>query len=250
MRTGNNSGFKVYYLSERAVTIEFGQEISEVMLTQITAFNTTVNNHPFPGFITAVPAYSTVSIFYDPVMVITTESMHGVDCFEKVANYLQSLLTPISHHQNQTPVNLITIPTTYGGNFGPDLQEVAKINKLTVEEVIHLHSAATYKVYMIGFVPGFAYLGGMSELIESPRKATPRKAVPIGSVGIAGKQTGIYPIASPGGWQLIGKTPLILFDANRSQPSLLQAGDEVVFKPIDSHEFEFIANNRYADSHY
>lgn len=249
MHTGNSYGFKIYYLSERAVTVEFGSEISEAMLQQVTVFNTVVNSKPFPGFITSVPAYTTLSVFYDPVAVINAQNLEGADCFEKVSGYLFSLQQPDPTNQpvQLNELNSITIPAIYNG---PDLAEVAKISKLSVEEVIYLHSAARYKVYMIGFVPGFAYLGGMSDLIEAPRKATPRKAVPIGSVGIAGKQTGIYPAETPGGWQLIGKTPLILFDANRRQPSLLKAGDEVAFKQIDQHEFDHIANSRYADSHY
>ncbi len=249
MHTANASGFKVYWLSERAVTLEFGHEIGETLLNQITAFNTNVISNPFPGFITSVPAYTTLTVFYDPVAVSKAESLMGGDCFEKVSNYLYTLQQPdqLSASNRHYQPSTITIPTIYNG---PDISNVARINNLSVEEVIQLHSSATYKVYMIGFVPGFAYLGGMSALIAAPRRATPRKTVPIGCVGIAGNQTGIYPIETPGGWQLIGQTPLTLFDANREQPSLLQTGDEVVFTQIGPEEFEYIANSKYADSHY
>ena len=112
------------------------------------------------------------------------------------------------------------------------------MHQLSSQQVINLHAAATYKVYMTGFVPGFAYLGGIDERLATPRKATPRKAIPEGSVGIAGQQTGIYPLQTPGGWQIIGRTPLKMFDAGRHQPALLKAGDTVVFKPVNQDEFD------------
>ena len=250
MHTGNLPKFKIYYLSEKAVTIEFGNEISEAMLQKITSFSSLLRVKAFPGFITSVPAYTTVSVFYDPIIVNASIKLTGTDCFEKVSGYLHQLCQDLNPGNLPQQRNMITIPVRYGGDFGPDIKDVALINKLAVEDVIRIHSSATYSVYMIGFVPGFAYLGGMSQLIAAPRKPTPRKAIPPGSVGIAGSQTGIYPLETPGGWQLIGKTPLLMFDKMREQPSLLQAGDEVVFRPIDQYEFEHIANSPYADSHY
>ncbi|WCT14582.1 5-oxoprolinase subunit PxpB [Mucilaginibacter jinjuensis] len=232
-----NKVFTAYYLSEHALTLEFGHEISESLLQKITSFNFLINQKPFTGFRTSVPAYGTISVFYDPIKVIQADDLQGIDCYEKVFNYLYQL-TPDSDTQPNTPNNLITIPTCYGGVYGEDLDEVADLNNLSTDEVINLHSAAIYKVYMIGFVPGFAYLGGMSAQLATPRKPTPRKIIPAGSVGIAGMQTGIYPLATPGGWQLIGRTPLTLFDATRERPALLKAGDQVVFKPIDHHQFE------------
>ncbi len=232
-----NKVFTAYYLSEHALTLEFGHEISEDMLQKITGFNILINQNPFPGFRTSVPAYGTISVFYDPIKVIQADDLPGVDCYEKVSNYLNQL-SDDSEIQPNTSSILITIPTCYGGEYGEDLEEVAALHHLSTNEVINLHSSAIYKVYMIGFVPGFAYLGGMSAQLATPRKPTPRKIIPAGSVGIAGMQTGIYPLATPGGWQLIGRTPLTLFDATRTQPTLLKAGDQVVFKPIDHHQFE------------
>jgi inhibitor of KinA len=134
----------------------------------------------------------------------------------------------------------VEIPVCYGGDFGPDLKSVADRNGLTPDEVVTIHCKSTYPVYMIGFAPGFPYLGGMSERISAPRLDTPRERIPAGSVGIAGTQTGVYPIETPGGWRLIGRTPLRLFDAVRDPPSLLQAGDRVRFTAIERGEFDRI----------
>ena len=127
---------------------------------------------------------------------------------------------------------MVEIPTLYGGEYGPDLDHVADHNGLTPEEVIQIHSSADYLVYMMGFTPGFPYLGGMSENIATPRLQTPRTAIPAGSVGIAEQQTGVYPIESPGGWQLIGRTPVQLFDPQRDPPVVVEAGDFIRFAPI------------------
>lgn len=232
--------FEIYYLSEQAVTLAFEPEISETQLQQITAFNKLINQNPFPGFRCTVPAYHTISIFYDPVKVIKS-SLQGEDCFKKVSCWLRKLKFEPENMQVKE-ARTITIPVCYGQDFGPDLEELANLHQLTTEEVISLHSSAVYKVYMIGFVPGFAYLGGMNALLDTPRKAIPRQKITAGSVGIAGKQTGVYPMETPGGWQIIGRTPLKLFDANRSQPALLKAGDSVIFKPISADEFQIMVN--------
>ena len=133
---------------------------------------------------------------------------------------------------------IITIPVRYGGSFGPDLPEVAEYHGMTPSEVIALHSAVTYRVYMIGFSPGFPFLGGLDPRLHTPRKKSPREKVPAGSVGLADQQTGIYSLDSPGGWQLIGRTPVKLFDLSREEPLLLGAGDRVLFQPITEKEFE------------
>ena len=132
----------------------------------------------------------------------------------------------------------VEIPVCYGGDYGPDLEFVAQHNSLTEEKVVAIHSAADYLVYMIGFAPGFPYLGGMSEQIAAPRRESPRLQIPAGSVGIAGAQTGVYPIETPGGWQLIGRTPLELFRPTEDPPTRLRAGDIVRFRPITSEEFD------------
>ncbi len=138
------------------------------------------------------------------------------------------------------PSKIIEIQVCYGKAYGPDIENVARINHITIDEVIKIHSESEYLIYMVGFTPGFPFLGGLSEKLFTPRLETPRLKVPKGSVGIANNQAGVYPIESPGGWQLIGKTPLNLFDPNRSNPLLYQAGDKIKFKPITEREFEEI----------
>jgi len=232
--------FSIYYLSEQAVTIGFGQEIAPYLLNAVGGFNNLLHQQPFPGFCTTVPAYATLTVFFDPLIVVQS-AIPGADCFEKVSAYLNSL-NQRGKLNEVIPGDTVSIPVCYGGALGPDIEEVAGINKLTISDVICLHSSVTYTVYMIGFVPGFAYLGGLDGRLATPRKAVPRQAVPAGAVGIAGQQTGVYPLKTPGGWQIIGQTPLKLFDAMRSQPSLLKAGDKVVFSPIDLQQFNELSS--------
>jgi len=248
IRTKGDPHFTIYALSEQAVTVEFGQEIDEAILQRVTGFDQLVNENPFPGFYASVPAYATLTVFFDAMQVAKSD-LTGTDCFEKVSGYLTGLKSSSTIMPVSTAAT-IAIPVCYGGDFGPDLDEVANHHQLTAEEVIRLHSATIYKVYMIGFVPGFAYLGGMDEHLAMPRKLTPRNAVAAGSVGIAGKQTGIYPLETPGGWQIIGRTPLQMFNAANPQPALLKAGDLVAFKPINRQEFDHLTNNLNADTNY
>nr|AGU12342.1 Allophanate hydrolase subunit 1 [uncultured organism] len=242
-----SNSFDIYYLSEKAVTIEFGNEIDADILKQINRLYILLKQYPFNGFCTAVPAYTTLTVFYDPLQVAKAPDLYGNTGFEKVSGYIKQLQASKFKTTDRTNA-VVTIPVCYGGRYGPDLEEVAIHNKLTTQEVVSLHSSAIYKVYMIGFVPGFAYMGGLPEQLATPRKATPRAAIPAGSVGIAGKQTGIYPLQTPGGWQLIGRTPLNLFDPNLREPALLKAGDEVTFKPINSTDFDLYQN--HADTHH
>ena len=153
------------------------------------------------------------------------------------------MVSPYLVRSEQVPLpkaREIEIPVCYGGEFGPDLDALASIHALTLTQVIELHSAPTYLVYFLGFAPGFAYLGGLPEALASPRLEVPRAKVPQGSVGIGGNQTGVYPLTTPGGWRLIGRTPFALFDPAQTQParmSLLQIGDHVRFRPISKQQF-------------
>jgi len=216
--------------------MEFGDTISEELMHTISTFNQLILQKPFTGLITTVAAYTNLTVFFDPVKVIQTD-LHGKTALQKVTNHIKRLKQTDASN-TKTGTNTVTIPVCYGGNFGPDLEHVAAINHLTEDEVIRIHTSANYLVHMVGFVPGFAYLGGMPSNIAAPRKATPRAAINAGAVGIAGLQTGIYPLQTPGGWQIIGQTPLTMFDVNRPSPSLLKAGDQVVFKSISAGEFD------------
>lgn len=231
----SDSPMRIYALSEKSVTIEFGDTISKDLSDTIAAFNEVILRNPFSGLNSTVPGYCTLSIFYDPVLV-NASALSGETCFEKVSAYIN--LLSLKENNNATFLShQVIIPVCYDEQFGPDISEVANINNLSKAEVIQLHTAVEYRVFMIGFVPGFAYLGGMDERLSTPRKQFPNPRIAPGSVGIAGGQTGIYPMETPGGWQIIGRTPIKMFDAAREIPSFLKAGDQVVFKSISAKAF-------------
>jgi inhibitor of KinA len=215
-----NIEYKIYPIGDAALTIEFENLIDEKLNQFILDFSQFIDNQLFLGIIETVPAYNSLSIFYNPNRNLT---------YSFLKNHLIELLINFEWVQENIERKVIEIPTIYDGE---DIKIVSKYCKVSVEELIKIHSSPTYRVFMMGFLPGFAYLGGMNERISIPRKDTPRLKVPVGSVGIAGKQTGIYPLESPGGWQLIGRTELKLFDKNKSNPTLLKAGDLVKFIPI------------------
>ncbi|MGK6352793.1 5-oxoprolinase subunit PxpB [Parapedobacter sp. DT-150] len=230
-------GPTVYHaLSECAVTLTFEQRIDAGVSRRIQWLDHAVRGQPFEGFRAAVPAYATLTVYYDPLIVVNSPTLSGISAFERVVHFLTALQDRLA----DTPLpdeRIITIPVCYGGEYGPDLDAVAHQLGLAAEEVIQVYSTAEYQVHLIGFIPGFAYLGGLPERLETPRKATPRVSVPAGSVGIGGQQTGVYPLDTPGGWQLIGRTPLRMFDPARTHPALLEAGDCVIFQPISAEEF-------------
>ncbi|HWV74291.1 MAG TPA: 5-oxoprolinase subunit PxpB [Pseudosphingobacterium sp.] len=244
-KSSDASNFNIYSLSEYAITLAYNAEINNSIFDQISYLNEAIYRHPFEGFQCAVPAYVSITIFFDPILVIKSNKLIGLNCFERISNYLFQLTKNFNTNQliKKPP---IVIPICYEDEYAPDIEELANLLALEKENLIQLHSKAQYKVHMIGFVPGFPYLGGMSERLSIPRKNNPIKKVPAGSVGIAGKQTGIYPFETPGGWYLIGRTPVVLFDTKRSQPALLQAGDEVIFDPISKQDFERIRSEKNA----
>ncbi|MGG0462304.1 5-oxoprolinase subunit PxpB [Priestia aryabhattai] len=230
-------------LGDSALVITFGDSIQYDIHKQIKTCKDSIELNPFPGFIECVPAFTNLTIFYNPLEVVAAvkkkEKKEFVSPFEVVSSFLQSKL-----ENEQTEKKLdhrtVSIPVCYGGEYGPDLEYVARHHNLTPEEVISIHSEGEYLAYMIGFAPGFPFLGGLSEKIATPRRPSPRTSIPAGSVGIAGMQTGVYPISTPGGWQLIGQTPIKLFLPEQNPPSLLQAGDIVKFEPISKQEYQEI----------
>lgn len=210
---------------DQAVTVEWGSTIDEHINRQVHAFARKVEELSHPAITEVVPTYRSATVHYRP----------EVFSYEELKHLLLSLAQGSTEEAEELPV--VEIPVCYGGEYGPDLLEVAQHCSLTPEEIIARHTAPTYRIYMLGFTPGFPYLGGMDPSIATPRRKEPRIQIPAGSVGIAGEQTGVYPIVSPGGWQLIGRTPLRLFDPQKEQPILLSAGAGIRFVPIDEETF-------------
>ncbi|MGP1907696.1 5-oxoprolinase subunit PxpB [Metabacillus sp. JX24] len=227
--------YTVNHMGDSMVVIEFGKTIDQKVHEHVQQVFSFFEKQSPDWMIECIPAFTTVAILYDPVKVYshTKKALPH----ETVTDYIKDTLRNISTLQ-PAEGRKVEIPVCYGGEFGPDLAFVAEHNSLTQDEVIRIHSGTEYLVYMIGFAPGFPYIGGMSEKIAAPRKNTPRTKIPAGSVGIAGNQTGIYPIETPGGWQLIGQTPLPLFQPESESPSLLKAGDMITFKPITAEQFK------------
>lgn len=224
-------------LGDAAIVVQLGEGISPTVHTKVKNVMQAIEENPFIGFVEALPAYNNVTIYYDPVTVFFAyPEMKEQTAFEKASAFIHNIVEQLDDMETVAST-IIDIPVVYGGEFGPDLEEVAAHTHLSEEEVIHIHSSNEYLVYMIGFAPGFPFLGGMDERIATPRKESPRLAIPAGSVGIAGKQTGVYPLVTPGGWQIIGRTPTKLFLPDRNPPSLLNSGDTIRFVPISEEQF-------------
>ncbi|GAB6190676.1 5-oxoprolinase subunit PxpB [Desulfocastanea catecholica] len=206
--------------------MEFGEGISPHIHQRIKAMLLVLEGLTINGIVEYLPAYRSITFIYNPLLISFGQLQDKlVDLYQKVGE--SSLPAP----------QIIELPVCYGGEFGPDLAYVAKSHSLSEKDVILLHSQPDYFVYMLGFSPGFPFLGGLPETLHTPRQESPRKKVPAGSVGIANGQTGVYPVDSPGGWQLIGRTPMKLFDEKRDDPFLLAAGNILKFKPVSEKEY-------------
>ena len=213
-----------------AISIDFGQVIDPKINRHIRQTIERIQELNLEGIIELVPTYCALLIQYDAMLY----------SYSDICNLMEPLLEPSATDDANERVTVIEIPTVYGGEFGPDLGFVASHNKLSEDEVVSIHSGTDYLVYMLGFIPGFTYLGGMDPRIATPRLSSPRTLIPAGSVGIAGEQTGTYPSDSPGGWQIIGRTPVTMYDMSKKQAALLQAGDYVRYVSIDENEFHRI----------
>ncbi|TMW72078.1 5-oxoprolinase subunit PxpB [Alteribacter natronophilus] len=214
-------------VGERAIRIGFEERISEETNRYIAALCKAIEEQVHPAVTEWVPAYASLTVYYKP----------ETSGFDEMKSFLESCVKDV-HDLEGEGGRVIGIPVLYGGEGGPDLSELASHHGMDEEEVIRLHSEGDYLVYMLGFNPGFPYLGGLSDKLHTPRRDNPRQNVPAGSVGIAGEQTGIYPLASPGGWQLIGRTPARLFDPEQPDAFLLRAGDRLRFRPVDEKEYD------------
>lgn len=226
--------YSIFPLGDSAITIDFGNKVDEEINKAVLDLFQTFKSKPLYGMIEAIPAYSSLSIYYDPsrfkknILRGKTIQEYVIDETEIFLEQQTSIVVPESR--------IVKIPVCYDDEFGVDLNKVAKATGVDKNEIIQLHQERSYRVYMLGFLPGFSYMGKIDERIAMPRKAQPEAVVP-GSVAIVGQQTGIYPLASPGGWHIIGRTPLKLFDPNTENLTLLNAGDTVTFHPITKEEF-------------
>lgn len=228
------NSYSIFPLGDAALTIDFGNRIDENINETVLNLFRAFLQKPLFGMIETVPAYSSLSIYYDPVKLKKRFSANET-AFDHIKKEVEKFLE--SFQWTETPASkVIKIPVCYEEEYATDLERIAEIKKIDKEEIVRLHCSQTYRVYMIGFLPGFPYLGTLDEKLSVPRKSQPQ-IVAAGSVAIAGKQTGIYPLTSPGGWNVIGRTPLKLFDPYREDPTLLNAGDVVEFYPIGKNEF-------------
>jgi KipI family sensor histidine kinase inhibitor len=207
--------------SDQSLLIYLGDTISLEVHSHVIKLLRALQSQPIPGVRNFHPAYCSLLVKFDPL--------------ELGHDGLQSIIQSRMQQADQAAIaagRSIEIPVRYGGEFGPDLDDVAAANGITASQAIELHASAEYVVYFLGFAPGFAYLGGLPEALTTPRLPVPRRSVPPGSVGIGGNQTGVYPFAMPGGWRLIGRTPLSMFDPERTDMSLLRIGDRLRFTPL------------------
>ncbi len=234
--------YKIYPLGDAALTVDFGSRIDEAINKQVLARFYDLQQNPFPAMFEAVPAYASITIFYDPHKIKRIFNPAIGSAYEWMKTQTENWLKQDIQVGDEV-ITSITIPVCYDDEYAPDLDYISHAKNISKEELISIHTGKTYRVYMLGFLPGFAYLGQVDETISFPRKQQPGITA-AGSVGIAGMQTGIYPVQSPGGWQIIGRTPLKMFDATKEYPAYLKAGDEVRFISISKHEF-----NHYPDGH-
>ena len=209
---------RIVALGDSSILIQLGEEIDLAVNRRVHALASLVETSAIAGVIETVPAYATLLVHYDPLAL----------SFTQIKNILREKIAQIKENESRSP-RLVEVPVRYGGELGPDLESVAAHLSLRVEDVIRIHSENIYTVYMMGFTPGYPYMGKLDDVLIMPRLETPRTRVPAGTVAIAGSQTGIYSIESPGGWNLIGWTPLKLFDPNSDSPFLFSPGDEVKF---------------------
>jgi len=226
----SNSTVSFRPASDRSLMVRFGDHISLEIHQRVRALLQMLTAEPIVGVRNLQPGYGTLLVTFD-ALKLRHEEMETL-----LRSYVERM-DAVRLPQTRT----VEIPVCYGGDFGPDLDELARLHDLTASQVVEMHASASYVVYFIGFVPGFAYLGGLPDALATPRLATPRWTVPAGSVAIGGPQTAVYPVVSPAGWRLIGRTPLALFSVEREPMSLLSIGDQVRFAPIARERFAELA---------
>jgi inhibitor of KinA len=232
--------YQIYPVSDHAIMLDFGQEMNAQTNQRIMLLFQLLQEKNIAGVKDIIPAYSSLCLVYDCKLVL--KAAGGISAYDFLKRLLDSFVMEVGNNPGSNAGRNLKLPVCYDPILAPDLMPVIETLQLGIEEFIALHSNTSYRVYMIGFLPGFAYMGTINEKIISPRKQNPRTIVPAGSVGIAGAQTGVYPFASPGGWQLIGRTPIQIFDTSKKQPSFFLPGDTVCFEPIAIEQFYEMQN--------
>ncbi|EOW9527436.1 5-oxoprolinase subunit PxpB [Bacillus cytotoxicus] len=222
-------------LGDQAVVVTFGERIHMEVYEEVQKLFQLLNKNPFIGMIECVPSFTSLAVYYDLYTVWKHNKSNAMP-YDYICNYIRDLFLSCEKIIRKVE-DSIFIPVCYGGQYGPDLEDVAAYHNLQVEDVIRIHSEATYFVYMLGFTPGFPYLGGLPSELETPRKETPCLQIAPGSVGIGGNQTGIYPLETPGGWHIIGRTPISLFQPHENLPTYVQSGMYLRFIPITEEEY-------------
>lgn len=218
---------RLLLMGDRGLLLEFGSSISPEINESVRRMALTIEIEAIPGIVETIPTYRSLLILYNPLIIPLKDLKRKLEALE-VRLGEASLPEP----------KLTRIPVVYGGSYGPDLEAVAKYHQISPEEVIRLHCSKAYLIYMIGFMPGYPYMGELPEKLVTPRLKTPRLSVSAGSVAVAQRQTGIYTVESPGGWHVLGRTPVRLFEQYKEPPSLLRAGDFVQFYSIDEEELK------------
>jgi inhibitor of KinA len=229
--------YRIFSLGDSALTIDFGNIIDDKLNDIVISFFKKLQDQPIEGITETVPAYSSMTVYYN-IVDLRKNIPEEQTVFDWMKNEVQKFLMQETENYQQEK-RLVKIPVCYEPEFAIDMEAATSYIKLSTEEIIRIHTSKTYRVYMLGFLPGFAYMGEVDEKIVIPRKLQP-VSVSEGSVGIAGKQTGAYSLNSPGGWQIIGRTPHKLFDKEKAEPVLLRSGDSVQFYSITKNEFENI----------
>jgi KipI family sensor histidine kinase inhibitor len=217
---------RILTAGDSSLLVEFGHEISPEINRKISSTVQLMKEQHIEGIVDVIPTYCSLLVNYDPLVIDYKDMKKRLEALVKV-----------DVKSGEGKKTIVEIPVCYGGEYGPDIANIAEHAGLTEEEVIKIHSSKDYLIYMLGFLPGFTYLGGLDERIHTPRLASPRIKIRAGSVGIGGSQTGIYPLDSPGGWQLMGMTPVKTYDPNREVPILVEAGQYIRFIPVDEAEY-------------
>jgi KipI family sensor histidine kinase inhibitor len=237
------TGFRLVTAGDAQVLVQFAERIDPVVNAIVVATAAAIRAAGFPGVRDVVPTYRSVGVHFDPLHT-DCDALFALVEREALAAWTGDGSPYRPGSRPQGGLSPVRVPVCYGGEYGPDLPHVAAFARASEAGVVQLHASRRYRVYMLGFMPGFAYMGTVDDRIAAPRLSTPRTQVPAGSIGIAGLQTGIYPASTPGGWQIIGRTPLRPFDLMREEPFLFEPGDEVEFYSIDPAEFVRIGNAR------